>query len=200
MKLFCIANICKLLRVETKSLKDNNKDGFRDETTTVTFRIKKKIIDSLSAESKKKNISLNALITQILNGYMEWEQYATATGMVALPKQVIGELFQRMNENEIVSLAENTGKKAMLDVAFFMNNAGDLDSFLKWFEIRMRNSSVQVNRTVQNNVTNYILKHDMGKNYSLYYKTILEAVMRDLYHNPEQVTASDSILKFSIKS
>jgi hypothetical protein len=181
-------------------LKNDSKDELREQTTTVTFRIKKKIIDSLCTESKKKNISLNTLITQILNGYMEWEQYATVTGMVALPRSVVGELFQRMNENEVVYLAENIGRKAMLDVAFFMNDVGDLNSFLKWFEIRMRNSSVQVNRTVQNNITNYVFKHDMGKNWSLYYKTILEAVMRDLFHNPMKVIASDSILKFSINS
>jgi len=179
-------------------LKINSSDGPREETTTVTFRIKKKIIDSLSAESKKKNISLNALITQILNGYMEWEQYVT--GMVSLPRPVVAELFQKMNENEVVYLAENIGKKAMLDVALYMDDIGDLDSFLKWFEIRMRNSSIQVHRTVQNNVINYVLKHDMGRSWSLYYKTILEAVMRELFHNPMEVTISDSIVKFSIKS
>lgn len=131
---------------------------------------------------------------------MEWEQYESVTGMVSLPRPIVGELFQKMNENEIVYLAENIGKKAMLDVALYMNDIGDLDSFLRWFEIRMRNSSIQVNRTVQNNITNYVLKHDMGKNWSLYYKTILEAVMRELFHNPIEVTPSDSILKFSIKS
>ena len=172
----------------------------REDTTTVTFRIGKNIIDLLHKMSEREKISLNALVTRILNEYVEWEQYENKTGMVSLPGPVISELFGKMNEEEIIALAENLGKKAMLDIALFMNNIGDLDSFLRWFEIRMQNSSIQINRTLGNNIDYYALKHDLGRNWSLYYKTILESILRDSFATPTEVTISDSILKFRVNT
>ena len=166
----------------------------------MTFRISKNIIDLLHSESEKKKISLNALVAQILNRYVEWEQYENKTGMVSLPRPVITELFQKMNEEEIVALAKTKGKEAMLDVALFMNNIGDLDSFLKWFEIRMQNSSIQINRTIQNNINYYVFKHDLGRKWSLYYKTILESIFRESFGTPTEIAISDSILKFSVNT
>jgi hypothetical protein len=120
--------------------------------------------------------------------------------MVSLPRPVITELFQKMNEEEIVALAKTKGKEAMLDVALFMNNIGDLDSFLKWFEIRMQNSSIQINRTIQNNINYYVFKHDLGRKWSLYYKTILESIFRESFGTPTEIAISDSILKFSVNT
>lgn len=120
--------------------------------------------------------------------------------MVSLPKPVVSELFEKMNEEEVIALAENRGKNAMLDIALFMNNIGNLDSFLRWFEIRMQNSSIQVNRTLENNINYYALKHDLGRNWSLYYKTILESILRDSFATPTEIAISDSILIFRVNT
>ena len=174
-------------------------DEPKKETTTVTFRISTNIINLLHTETEQKNISLNSLIAKILNEYIEWEQYKNKIGMVCLPKSVVSELFQRMTDDEVIALAENMGKGAMLDVAQFMKNISDIDSFLNWFETRMQNSSVQVSRTVRNNTIYFALKHDLGMKWSLYYKTILESIFWKTFRTVTDFTISDAILKFNIR-
>jgi hypothetical protein len=171
----------------------------REESVTVTFRLTKKIIDLLHKQSEKKKISFNALIGQILDGYVGWEQYKN-TGLVSLPRPIVSELFERLDDEQVVGLAKNLGKKAMMDIAFFMNNISGLDSFLRWFELRMQNSSIQVNRTLENNVVYYAFKHDLGRKWSLYYKTILESIFRESFAIPTEVSISDSVFKFRINT
>jgi hypothetical protein len=171
----------------------------REESVTVTFRLTKKIIDLLHKQSEKKKISFNALIGQILDGYVGWEQYKN-TGLVSLPRPIVSELFERLDDEQVVGLAKNLGKKAMMDIAFFMNNISGLDSFLRWFELRMQNSSIQVNRTIENNVVYYAFKHDLGRKWSLYYKTILESIFRESFAIPTEVSISDSVFKFRINT
>lgn len=105
-----------------------------------------------------------------------------------------------MNDDEVVAMAATMGKGAMLDVALFMNKIGDLDSFLRWLEIRMQNSSIQVSRSVQNGIKHYALKHDLGRKWSLYYKTILESVFHESFGTLPEITISDALLKFSIRA
>jgi hypothetical protein len=58
---------------------------------------------------------------------LEWEQYENKTGMVSLPRPVMAELFEKINDNELLIMAQTVGKKAMLDVALFMDKITDLD-------------------------------------------------------------------------
>jgi hypothetical protein len=45
----------------------------------------------------------------------------------------------------------------------------------------MINSSVQISHLVDNGFHNMVLKHDLGKNWSLYQKTILELIFKELF-------------------
>jgi hypothetical protein len=180
-------------------MKLSDYDEPKKETTTVTFRINTNIMSLLHTETEQKNISLNSLIVKILNEYVEWEQYKNKIGLVCLPKPVVSELFQRMTDDEVIALAENIGKRAMLDVAQFMKNISDIDSFLNWFETRMQNSSVQVIRTVRNNTVYFALKHDLGMKWSLYYKTILESIFWESFKTIINFTMSEGILKFNLR-
>jgi hypothetical protein len=73
-------------------------------------------------------------------------------------------------------------------------------SFIDWFLSRMRNSSASV---VSQNATNghksYIIKHDMGENWSLYHKTIMEAIFSDILEKPILVSITDSTLTLELE-
>lgn len=60
-------------------------------------------------------------------------------------------------------MAVNIGKDVVRDIALFMKNRMDLESFLSWFETRMASSLAETNHTVQNGYHIYVLKHNLGK-------------------------------------
>jgi hypothetical protein len=74
----------------------------------------------------------------------------------------------------------------------------DLDSFLSWFEARMKNSSIQVSHTFDNTnmVYTFVVKHDICVNWSLYLKYIIEHIFHKDLGRKVEISTSDTTLTF----
>ena len=164
------------------------------KTSTFTLRIDEDIIKSLQNESELHDISLNTLINKILKRYVEWDLYAYKVGMIPMAKPIITSLFNMMNEEEILDLVSNFGKNVVQDIAYFMKMKTDPDTFLAWFEIRMRRSFVEFNHLQEKDHHIYVLKHDLGYNWSLYHKKILEKIFNEIFNKPVHIAISDFML------
>jgi len=164
------------------------------KTSTFTLRIDEGIAKSLQNDSQLQDISLNTLINKILKRYVEWDSYESKVGMIPMAKPVITTLFNMMTEEEILDLVSNFGKSVVQDIAYFMKMKSDPDSFLTWFEIRMRRSFVEFNHLQENDRHIYILKHDLGYKWSLYHKKILERIFNEIFNNPVSIVISDFML------
>jgi hypothetical protein len=163
-------------------------------TTTMTFRLDENVITTLRAESERRHISLNTMINQILLKFVEWDIYEPKVGIISLFRPVAAELFKKMTKQETIELATGIGRNATNDAALFMKSKMDLGSFLSWLDVRMRNSSVEISHTVEGSTHTYILKHDLGENYSLFQKTLLELIFNDVLGKRIDCSFSDTIL------
>jgi short-subunit dehydrogenase len=163
---------------------------------TMTFRLDENVITTLRAESERRHISLNTIVNQILQRYVEWDMYESKVGLISMLKPVVAELFKKTNKQEIIDLATSIGKNATNDAALFMKNKMDVDSFLSWLDVRMKNSSVEISRSIEGSTHTYILKHDLGENYSLFQKTVLELIFNDVLRKHIDCSFSDTILSF----
>ena len=75
----------------------------------------------------------------------------------------------------------------------------DLDSFLSWYEMRMINSSVQVSHTILDGSYSYTMKHDIGRNWSIYHKIILELIFKEVFNRKIPVKADKNLISFQFK-
>jgi hypothetical protein len=95
----------------------------------------------------------------------------------------VTELFINRTEEEVMEVARRVDKKAVQNAAVFMEgeNVLDLNSFLSWIEAEMDTYSIEIRYTIKDNGNHhaYILRHDAGKNYSLYYKTVLDLIFQE---------------------
>ena len=173
---------------------DENNARDKRKTSTFTLRIDEDITKLLQNESQLHDISLNTLINKILKRYVEWDSYEPKVGMIPMAKPVITTLFNMMSEEEILDLVSNFGKNVVQDIAYFMQMKSDPDSFLTWFEIRMRRSFVEFNHLQENDRHTYILKHDLGYNWSLFHKKILERIFNEIFNKPVKIAISDFML------
>jgi hypothetical protein len=133
-----------------------------------------------------------------LDSYSEWGRFEDMVGMISLAKPVVVKLFCNMSEEEVVNLATSVGKDAIKDIALFMGSEIDFDLFLHWLEVRMKKSSAGITHTVKGNLHTYVIKHDLGRKWSLYHKMILESIFRESFGRTIDVGISDTILKFNI--
>ena len=166
------------------------------KSSTITFRLDDEIIKRLRDESQKRQVSTNTLANQALRRFLEWDIYEPVSGFVMINKPVFVEVFGKMKQEEIVSVASKIGKNEVRDIALFMKGKMDLLSFLSWFETRMINSSVQVSHITNDGLHTYVMKHDIGKNWSVYHKTILELIFSEVFNRKVAVKADKNTISF----
>ena len=171
----------------------------RKATSTMTFRIEDSLAKALRSESESKHVSLNTLVNQIFKRYVEWDMYETKVGMIPMAKPIVAVLFQNMTPQDVISMATKTGKTAIRDMALFMKKKMDVDSFLSWFETRMWMSNIELSHEVDNGVHSYIMKHELGYNWSLYHKTTLELIFNEILGRRIDILISDYTLSFKFE-
>jgi len=87
----------------------------RKKTVTMTFRLDEDLITTLRLESARQYISLNTMVNQIIQRYVEWDMYESRLGMVSFLRPVVVELLKQMNGQEVIALATGIGKRATND-------------------------------------------------------------------------------------
>ncbi|MDE1763742.1 MAG: hypothetical protein KGH88_05815 [Thaumarchaeota archaeon] len=150
------------------------------KTSTMTFRIDEDVLNKLRTESEHRETSLNTFVNQIFKRYVEWDMFESKVGMVPVAKPIIVELFGKLSTEEISDMANRIGKNVVRDIVLFMKGDINLASFLSWFEARMKASSIEINHNIKDGYHTFIVKHDLGDNWSLYHKTVLEMIFAEV--------------------
>ncbi len=166
------------------------------KTSTMTFRIDEDVLNKLRAESEHRETSLNTFVNQIFKRYVEWDMFESKVGMVPIAKPIIVELFGKMSQENIIDMANRIGKNVVRDIALFMKGDISLSSFLSWFEARMKASSIEINHNMKNDYHTFIVKHDLGENWSLYHKTVLELIFSDMLDKKIQFDYNAGMISF----
>lgn len=172
-------------------------DNHDKKTITQTLRINKTILDDLRKESEERGISLNLLVNQIFKNYADWNSFDTKIGMVPLPKVVMLDIFKSLRKEEVIDIAYKVGKNEIQDIVLFMKYDVNIKSFIEWIQTRMRNSSMHVNHTVDQNTHIYTIRHNMCLNWSLYHKIILEAIFKEVIHKDVEINISETAFVIS---
>lgn len=169
------------------------------KTSTITLRIDDHVMRILRAEAEQSGISLNSFINQALKRFVEWDIYQSRVGMIPIAKPIVIELFNKMSKEETTHMALNIGKNAVHDIALFMKNKMDLNSFLSWLEARMKSSSIEINHSIENDLHIYMMKHDLGENWSLYHKVVLEVMFNEVFGKAIDITISKTTIRFKFR-
>ncbi|MCA9827023.1 MAG: hypothetical protein KC444_01295 [Nitrosopumilus sp.] len=171
----------------------------KKKTETMSFRLDSQILDKIRAESESQGISLNVLANKIFSRYADWGMFEPKVGMVPIAKPIVTALFQKLSEQETVDLATQIGHSIVSDIATFMKGSMDIDSFVSWFVTRMKISDFEINHSVKDSKNNYIIKHDLGYNWSLYHKTVLELIFNDAFEKKIDFNIKDRIMELSFE-
>ncbi len=163
---------------------------------TVTFRLNENTMKLIRSEADDRTVSINNFVNYILKRFIEVDKFESMTGMFYISKPVIIEIFNTKTEKEIVDLAKFTAKDAIYNTVLFSQGKKDPDAFLLWMEKEMDKHSFSIRHMIGKNKSTYIIRHEMGYKFSLYYKTIIEEIFHDHLNKSVEFTISDEILLF----
>lgn len=167
---------------------------------TVSFRLDSDVIKKLKKEAARQDVSLNVLANKVFKRYVDWGMFESQVGMVPVARPILDALFKKFSNDEIIDLADKVGKGIVRDIAKFMKGSMDLDSFMSWFETRMKMSNFEMNHSVQNDTHIYIIRHDLGQNWSLYHKTVLELIFHNIFQKPIKIEINERMFEISFSA
>ncbi|MCV0410184.1 MAG: hypothetical protein K5783_04945 [Nitrosopumilus sp.] len=171
----------------------------KKKTETMSFRLDREILDKLRSESELQGVSLNVLANKIFSRYVDWGMFEPKVGMVPIAKPIVTALFQKLSEQETIELATQIGHSIVSDIATFMKGSMDIDSFVSWFVTRMKISDFEMNYSIKDSRHSYIIKHDLGYNWSLYHKTVLELIFNDAFEKKIDFNIKDRMMELSFE-
>lgn len=171
------------------------KDGKR-ETESISFRLDIRVLEQLRNESSHKEVSLNTLASQIFRQHTEWDNNAAKAGLIPFPKSLVTWVFEQLDEDKVRSAARYIAETQIRDIILLLRKqyefATFIDVIVSWFRV----SHFPYTHTIKDTTHTFVIQHDMGKKYSIYFSELLNCVCEDLASRPEiQMTANSIVFK-----
>ena len=174
-------------------------DEVQKQTTEgITFRIPSSSINQLREESKKKQVSLNTLVNHILKDQLGWHTHAVQAGFFYIPRSTLSAVLDKLTEEEISELAVVIAERDV-DIGLLLRGEYTLSSFLNILENYSRISSFAYKHEINNDIHNFIIQHDMGRNYSFFVKEIFQHIFQGIFKIKLDFTITDNTVRFKFR-
>jgi predicted HicB family RNase H-like nuclease len=199
-----------------KKIKNNDNDDNNKNNTLPSFssfspsinsarnkplmlRIPEDLLKSLREEAAKDDSSVNSFIIAILKKYSSWGRFQERLGFMPLHKSMVQTMLNKMSPQEIEEIGQMQKDQTIRDFLLFKSRY-DLESFFQWIELRCKVMGFEFLLKQEeerrgkekggNSISIFVMiHHNMGHNWSLYYKGMFSAVLQELLP-PTDVTTS----------
>ena len=121
--------------------------------------------------------------------------------MFHVPRSTFSRLVDNLPEDELSKFAVTIAKKDFVDIGLLLRGEFTLPSFLNILENWSRMSSIPYKYEINNDdIHNFILQHDMGRNFSFLIKELYRYILEDIFEIRSDFTMTDSTVMFRFSS
>jgi hypothetical protein len=161
---------------------------------TRSVRIDKDVDEHLRQLAEEQRVSVNLLANKALRRFTEWDAYGEKFGFLSIPSGLFAKLMDYLTNEQAKELGEWVGRDLVKEYVMFwfkdMSTETVLEAFPRLFARYSRSFDYEERNEGPNHVA--ILKHNRGMKWSLYYGAVVEAMFRELVHQPVRVERSDN--------
>jgi len=125
----------------------SSKSSRRLASENTSFRLQKVHLDQLREESKEKRISLNTLVRQIIDSYVNFGASVSKAGMIPISKSVLIELLEGYSEEQIKAIAKRTQEKIRIDRALQLRGRYNFEVLVDIFESWLKATGFHIGTT-----------------------------------------------------
>ncbi|AIF82287.1 Ribonucleotide reductase N-terminal [Candidatus Nitrososphaera evergladensis SR1] len=170
------------------------KERLAGKSRPLLLRIPSNLLESLKIEAAKDDASVNSFITTVLKKYISWGRYQERLGFMPLHKSMVKTMLEKLTPEEIEEVGKMQKDQTIRDFLLF-ESGYNLKSFIQWIRLRCRvlGFDLRIKEEFEPDYTIFVMiHHDMGENWSLYYKGMFSAVLQELL--PPDEKAYDQII------
>jgi predicted DNA-binding ribbon-helix-helix protein len=178
-------------------------DKTRRRTESITFRLEGEILSSLRQEAKRKDVSVNTLVSQIAKQHTNWHSRAAQAGFISVRKPLIIKLLESQNDEQIKSLAKYVALSSNKDFLLMLRRKYNIHSALHMIETWVSASGYSYTHNTEdlaysNRLHFFIVQHNMGMKWSLYLSELYKNLFEEFDVRNARFDMTDSTLAFEI--
>ena len=173
-----------------------------EKKESATFRLDKKVLVKLRREARRKEISINTLVSQVLKQHADWHFAAAQSGFISIRKALIERMLKEFDEEKIKQIATDVANDSSnKDLLFSIKNEYTIESALELIEIWLRVSGYAYQHNIASNNTNmhrFIIQHNMGRKWSLYLSELYRRLFEEFGVRDFSFDTTENMLVFTI--
>lgn len=161
-----------------------------------TFRIETNLYEQLEAESRKKNISINTLLNQIAREHIIKANFDKIDSVI-MPKDVLREMFELIDENDVIQLAKKIGTHNVVEYVRLVY--GDINKYtiLQFLEMWSSRFSEYEHKN-HGSVHWFSVQHDVNEKYSIFLAELIKSLIDGTIKEPINVQTSQRTMMFQL--
>ena len=161
-------------------------DDYKSEKTeTITARISKGTMNKLRSYAKSESTTINSAINQLLSHAVDWDIVAAKTSWIPIPKDILISYFEKLDDKTIMEVAEMSGKNVPKDMLLAMRGKIDVREWISILRSRAKAAGFHFTEIVEDDFVKFVIKHDMGMKWSIYFQTYYDSAFSALSCNAE---------------
>jgi type II secretory pathway component PulJ len=179
----------------------NNNDVSHKRSENVSFRLNKDILAKLKTDAQQKQISLNTLVNQVFDFYVNFASSASVDMMPA-PKAALVDLVEGYSEDQLKAHAERVYNKVGLDIVYQLRGKYDFESVLDVWDYRLKASGIPYKHTIDgqdNNRHTFIIQYSMGKKWSLVAAETMKRYFEPVSSKKVDYTITDNMVAITVE-
>jgi predicted DNA-binding ribbon-helix-helix protein len=178
-------------------------EKIRKKTESITFRLESQILESLRQEARRKDVSVNTLVSQIAKQHTNWHSVAAQAGFISVRKPLMTELLESQNDEQIKLLAKHVAVSSNKDFLLMLRRKYNIHSALDMIETWISISGYTYSHNMEdldysNRLHFFIVQHHMGLKWSLYLSELYKNFFEDFGIRNARFDLTDSSLAFEI--
>jgi predicted DNA-binding ribbon-helix-helix protein len=178
-------------------------EKIRKKTESITFRLENEILVSLRQEARRKDVSVNTLVSQIAKQHTHWHSLAAQAGFISVRKPLLTKLLESQNDEEIKSLAKHVASSSNKDFLLMLRRKYNIYSALDMIETWISISGYSYTHNIEdldysNRLHSFIVQHHMGRKWSFYLSELYKNFFEEFGIRNARFDLTDSTLAFEI--
>ena len=180
-----------------KSMKKINTNQGQSSVIT-SFRLNSELKKKLENTSKLKDITVNKLISGILEDHFAWDEFGSKLGLMIMLRSFYIELMDLLDKEKIIELAQTVGKEDLKALINFVHGKITLDSLVQETGMYFKKIHVAFKLTSNNDKLSYIVENNLGTNWPYYVVSILNAVLLEIGYKVANAKHEKKCFSFEI--
>ena len=180
------------------------KEKAKRNKKSITLSVEKGVLDELQQEAAQKMESVNTLVNQIMKSYLQWHKPAKKAGLGYLSKTLMAKSINHLTDEQVIKMTEEFCKQQLNDIIYMLRNentfASFMDALCPWLDASGFTYRLESNN--DDNTDLYKIQFDMGKKWSLHFKTRMQFVFEhyNIKNAEAEMTNNTVILKIKRES